>query len=156
MKEICSELFINFGTGVVFLHILSAIVWIGGMIAIRFAAHFSVQTIEDAKSKLQTTLLNLKYFFSMVMVCIVVLFVTAIIMIQALELNGLIVHLKESIWFIMTLIFMVVFIKRNQAQKYFDQHEYAKAKLQLQPIAKYFIPINILLGLCALFLGIII
>jgi hypothetical protein len=90
------------------------------------------------------------------MVCIVVLFMTAIIMIQALELNGMIVHLKESIWFIMTLIFMVVFIKRNQAQKYFDQQEYAKAKLQLQPIAKYFIPINILLGLCALFLGIII
>lgn len=141
---------------IVFLHILSAIVWIGGMIAIRFAVHFSVQTIEDTKSKLQTTLLNLKYFFYMVIVCIVMLFITAIIMVLALELQGLMVHLKESIWFIMTIIFVIVFIKRNLAQKYFDQQEYAKAKEQLQPIAKYFIPINILLGLCALFLGIII
>ncbi len=141
---------------IVFLHILSAIVWIGGMIAIRFAVHFSVQTIEDTKSKLQTTLLNLKYFFYMVIVCIVMLFITAIIMVLALELQGLMVHLKESIWFIMTIIFVIVFIKRNLAQKYFDQEEYAKAKEQLQPIAKYFIPMNILLGLCALFLGIII
>ncbi len=141
---------------IVFLHILSAIVWIGGMIAIRFAVHFSVQTIEDTKSKLQTTLLNLKYFFYMVIVCIVMLFITAIIMVLALELQGLMVHLKESIWFIMTLIVVIVFIKRNLAQKYFDQEEYAKAKEQLQPIAKYFIPMNILLGLCALFLGIII
>ena len=156
MREICSELFINYGTMIVFLHILSAIVWIGGMIAIRFAVHFSVQTIEDTKSKLQTTLLNLKYFFYMVIVCIVMLFITAIIMILALELQGLMVHLKESIWFIMTIIFVIVFIKRNLAQKYFDEQEYAKAKEQLQPIAKYFIPMNILLGLCALFLGIII
>lgn len=156
MREICSELFINYGTMIVFLHILSAIVWIGGMIAIRFAVHFSVQTIEDTKSKLQTTLLNLKYFFYMVIVCIVMLFITAIIMVLALELQGLMVHLKESIWFIMTIIFVIVFIKRNLAQKYFDQEEYAKAKEQLQPIAKYFIPMNILLGLCALFLGIII
>lgn len=141
---------------IVFLHILSAIVWIGGMIAIRFAVHFSVQTIEDTKSKLQTTLLNLKYFFYMVIVCIVMLFITAIIMILVLELQGLMVHLKESIWFIMTIIFVIVFIKRNLAQKYFDEQEYAKAKEQLQPIAKYFIPMNILLGLCALFLGIII
>lgn len=141
---------------IVFLHILSAIVWIGGMIAIRFAVHFSVQTIEDTKSKLQTTLLNLKYFFYMVIVCIVMLFITAIIMVLALELQGLMVHLKESIWFIMTIIFVIVFIKRNLAQKYFDEQEYAKAKEQLQPIAKYFIPMNILLGLCALFLGIII
>lgn len=156
MREICSELFINYGTMIVFLHILSAIVWIGGMIAIRFAAHFSVQTIEDTKSKLQMTLLNLKYFFYMVIVCIVMLFITAIIMVLALELQGLMVHLKESIWFIMTIIFVIVFIKRNLAQKYFDEQEYAKAKEQLQPIAKYFIPMNILLGLCALFLGIII
>lgn len=141
---------------IVFLHILSAIVWIGGMIAIRFAVHFSVQTIEDTKSKLLTTLLNLKYFFYMVIVCIVMLFITAIIMVLALELQGLMVHLKESIWFIMTIIFVIVFIKRNLAQKYFDEQEYAKAKEQLQPIAKYFIPMNILLGLCALFLGIII
>lgn len=141
---------------IVFLHILSAIVWIGGMIAIRFAVHFSVQTIEDTKSKLQMTLLNLKYFFYMVIVCIVMLFITAIIMVLALELQGLMVHLKESIWFIMTIIFVIVFIKRNLAQKYFDEQEYAKAKEQLQPIAKYFIPMNILLGLCALFLGIII
>lgn len=156
MKELCSELFANYGTVVVFLHVLSAIVWIGGMIAIRFAVHYSVQSIEDAKSKLQITLLNLKYFFSMVIVSIIVLFITAIIMILALGLNGLIVHLKESVWFIMTIVFAIVFIKRNLAQKYFDQEEYAKAKEQLQPIAKYFIPINILLGLSALFFGIII
>jgi uncharacterized membrane protein len=153
LKQWCVELFLNFSTLIVFIHILSAMVWIGGMVALRFAVHFSLQAIDDPKIKLQTTLLNLKYFFNMVIVSIVLLFVTAFIMVQALELNSSIVYLKEGIWTVMTLVFIIVFIKRQKAHTFFNNNDFVNAKKELQPIAVYFIPLNIVLGLTALFLG---
>lgn len=155
MKELSVSLFSHYGTFIVFLHVLSAIIWIGGMVAIRFAVHYSVQTIQEPSVKLHTTLLNLKYFFTMVMVCIVMLLITAIIMAQALSLDSGIIHYKEAIWTSMTLIFVFVVIKRNKAESYFKNNDFKNAKAQLEPIANYLIPTNIILGITALFFGII-
>ena len=47
-----------------------------------------------------------------------------------------------------------IYIRRNKAQKAFDNKDFANAKNHLNPIAKYLIPINILLGTIALVLGI--
>ncbi|QKF68274.1 putative membrane protein [Arcobacter venerupis] len=153
-----SEFFNNFSTLIIFLHIISAIIWVGGMIVIRFAVHYSMQNIEDPKIKLGRTLENLKRFFSMVIPSIILLVTTAIIMILALEFKGgelyKFVILKEIIWSIMTIIFIVIYIKRNKAQKAFDNADFASAKNQLTPLAKYLIPINIVLGLFAIILGI--
>ena len=57
------------------------------MIVIRFAVHYSMQNIEDPKIKLGRTLENLKRFFSMVIPSIILLLITAIIMILALQLK---------------------------------------------------------------------
>ena len=38
-----TELFNNYGHLIVFLHVLSAFVWVGGMIAIRVAVHPVIQ-----------------------------------------------------------------------------------------------------------------
>ena len=105
-----SELFNNFSTLIIFLHVISAIVWLGGMIVIRFAVHYSMQNIEEPKIRLGRTLENLKRFFSMVIPSIITLLITAIILILALD--------------------------------------------QLNPLAKYLIPINIFLGIVAVILGI--
>ena len=153
-----SELFNNFSTLIIFLHVISAIVWIGGMIVIRFAVHYSMQNIEEPKIRLGRTLENLKKFFSMVIPSIITLLITAIILILALDFKDTelykFVIAKEIIWFIMTLIFVVIYIKRDKAQKAFDNGDFANTKKQLIPIATYFIPINIVLGLVAIFLGI--
>ena len=153
-----SELFNNFSTLIIFLHVISAIVWIGGMIVIRFAVHYSMQNIEDPKVKLGRTLENLKRFFNIVIPTIITLLITAIIMIVALGFKGTalynIVIVKEIIWTIMLIIFITIYMKRNKAQKAFDNGDFANTKKQLIPIATYFIPINIVLGLVAIFLGI--
>jgi uncharacterized membrane protein len=153
-----SEFFNNFSTLIIFLHIISAIIWVGGMIVIRFAVHYSMQNIEDPKIKLGRTLENLKRFFSMVIPSIILLITTAIIMILALgfkdgELYKFVI-LKEIVWSVMTIIFIVIYMKRNKAQKAFDNADFASAKNQLAPLAKYLIPINIVLGLVAIILGI--
>ena len=143
---------------IVFLHVISAVIWVGGMIAIRFAIHYSMQNIEEPKIKLARTLENLKRFFNMVIPAILTLLITAIILIITLKLKESelynIVIIKEIIWSIMTLIFISIYIKRNKAQKAFDNNDFLNAKNNLLPIATYFIPINIVLGLVAIFLGI--
>ncbi|MBP7225128.1 MAG: hypothetical protein KBA17_01195 [Aliarcobacter sp.] len=153
-----TEFFNNFSSIIVFLHVISAVIWVGGMIAIRFAVHYSMQNIEDPKVKLGRTLENLKRFFNIVIPTIITLLITAIIMIIALGFKGTalynIVIVKEIIWTIMLIIFITIYMKRNKAQKAFDSGDFANTKKQLIPIATYFIPINIVLGLIAIFLGI--
>ena len=153
-----TQFFDNFSSIIVFLHVISAVIWVGGMIAIRFAVHYSMQNIEDPKVKLGRTLENLKNFFNIVIPTIITLLITAIIMIVALGFKETalynIVIAKEIIWTIMLLIFITIYMKRNKAQKAFDSGDFVNTKKQLIPIATYFIPINIVLGLVAIFLGI--
>lgn len=154
-----NELFNNFSTLIIFLHLLSAIIWIGGMIVIRFAVHYSMQNIEEPKIRLARTLENLKRFFSMVIPSVITLLITALIMVLALDfketpLNKFII-VKEIIWSLMTIIFIFIFIKRNKAQKAFDVGDFLSAKNHLTLLAKYLIPINIILGLFAVIFGII-
>lgn len=152
------DFFNNFSSIIVFLHVISAVIWVGGMIAIRFAVHYSIQNIEDPKIKLGRTLENLRRFFNMVIPAIITLLITAIIMIVGLAFKGTelysIVIVKEILWTLMTIIFIIIFIKRNKAQNAFNNGDLASAKNSLLPIAIYFIPVNIVLGLIAIFLGI--
>ena len=152
------DFFKNYSSIIVFLHVISAVIWVGGMIAIRFAVHYSIQNIEEPKIKLARTLELLKRFFFMVIPAILTLLITAIIMIIALGFKGTelysVVIVKEVIWTLMTLIFIIIYKKRNKAQKAFDSGDFTSAKNNLLPIATYFIPINIILGLIAIFLGI--
>lgn len=152
------DLFNNFSTLIVFLHVLSAVIWIGGMIVIRFAVHYSMQKIQEPTIKLGRTLENLKRFFNMVIPSIIVLLLTAIIMIIALGFKGTslysIVIAKEAIWTIMTLVFIIIYIRRNQAQKAFDKGDFALAKQKLQVLASFLIPFNTILGLVAIYLGV--
>lgn len=150
--------FASFSSIIIFLHVISAVIWVGGMIAIRFAVHYSMQELEDPKIKLGRTLESLRRFFNMVIPSIIILLLTAIIMIIALGFKGTplysFVIAKEAIWTIMAIVFIVIFIKRKQAQKAFDEGNFPIAKQKLLPIASYLIPINILLGLIAIFFGI--
>ncbi len=152
------DFFDNYSSIIVFLHVISAVIWVGGMIAIRFAVHYSMQNIEEPKIKLSRTLENLKRFFYMVIPSILLLLITAIIMIINFKLKETplynIATTKELIWIVMTIIFIIIYIKREKAQKAFDNNDMISAKNNLFPIATYLIPINIVLGIIAIFLGI--
>ena len=152
------ELFANYSSLIVFLHVLSAVLWVGGMLAIRFAVHYSMQGIEEPKIKLGRTLENLRRFFNMVIPAILLLLITAIMMILGLELKGSPLYqtaiTKEGIWLVMTIVFIMIYVKRNQAQKLFDEGIMIEAKDKLAPIASFFIPLNIILGIVAIYLGV--
>ncbi len=143
---------------IIFLHVASAVVWIGGMISIRFAVHYSLSKIEDPVIRLGRNLELLKRFFDIVKYLVVVLLITAIVMIinfkfKGGELYGIVI-IKEILWTIMTLIFIYIYILRYQAQKYFEKQNFKQTKIKLSKIPSVLIPINITLGLIAIYLGV--
>ena len=50
------EIYENYTSIVIFLHILAAVIWVGGMITIKIAVHPSLQSIDDTKIKLGKTI----------------------------------------------------------------------------------------------------
>jgi uncharacterized membrane protein len=159
MKEMITEIFANNANIILFFHVLGAFIWVGGMIAIRFAVHPAMQHIDDAKIKLARTLEIMKNFFSIVMVFIVVIVITGVMMSIGMDFKSgdqtlyMLTHVKEGIWLIMTINFTLMYMRRNKAEKLFIAGDLAGTKTQLAPLAAYMIPINIVLGLIALALG---
>ena len=152
-----SELFANYANFILFVHVFAAIFWVGGMLAIRLAVHPALQHIEDPKIRLARTLEILKNFFSYVILMIVLLLASAVIMAVGLGFKGTplysIVLVKEAIWAIMVIVFIIIYIRRNQAEKLFIGGDLAGAKQKLAPISTYLIPLNIALGIAALYFG---
>ena len=153
MKEQAITLFSNYPQAIVFLHVLSAIIWIGGMIAIRLAVHPTMQSIDDPKIKLGKTLALMGKFFNIVMPFIFILLLTAIVLIFAMEKSPEL-QMKENIWMIMTANFIWMYTKRYKAQKLFNRGELPQAKAMVALIPKFLLPLNIVLGLIALWLGV--
>ncbi len=169
-----TELFSNYGQLIVFLHVLSAFIWVGGMIAIRVAVHPVISrggvTAEQMlqsdvmegmlvpKQRLGITLQITGRLFNLVMLFIAILLVTGLIMAIATgghhsDLKSLFLS-KEIIWTVMTVIYTYMYIKRAKAWKLFSKGEAALAKAQLSLIPNVLLPINIVLGLVALWMGV--
>ncbi|RUM70390.1 MAG: hypothetical protein DSZ12_04115 [Sulfurovum sp.] len=168
------EFFTNYGHLLVFLHVLSAIIWVGGMIAIRVAVHpvisrggitdaqmlqsSMMDAILEPKQRLGITLQTTGRLFNLVIFFIITLFATGLIMAIATEghhgtLKTLFVS-KEIIWTIMTVNFIYMYIRRAKAWRWFEKGEFALAKAQMKWIPNMLLPLNIILGVIALWMGI--
>lgn len=155
----------------VFLHVVSAVVWVGGMIAMRFAAHYSFQELEPAE-RLPRTAQALGNLFRIVAPFIVILIVTAVLMAvgwgfraaavdaeskiidEAAFLVYQLVHLKEAIWLVMVINYGYMVWRLVKAKKFLALGDMPAAKAMLGMIGKYLVPLNIFLGLVAIYLGV--
>ena len=171
MKEAMVSLFWECSTPIVFLHVISAVVWVGGMIAMRFAAHQSFMELEPPM-RLARSAQALKRLFTIVTPFVVILIITAVLMAvgwgfraASVDANGNVideaafatyqlVHVKEAIWLIMALNLGAMILRRNKAQKMIDAGDFAAAKPLLGLIGKYMVPVNIVLGVIAIYLGV--
>lgn len=166
------ELFSQYRTEIVFLHVVSAVIWVGGMVAMRFAAHHSFQMLDDTPVKIARTAHALKRLFAIVSPFVIILLITAITMAvgigfrdAALDDTGHVVddyamviynliHVKEAIWTIMALNLLAMILRRNKAQKLIDAGAYKQAGALLKIIGQYMVPLNIILGIIAIYLGV--
>lgn len=172
MKAMLIELFADYRTQIVFLHVLSAVVWVGGMVAMRFAAHASFLQIESPMQRLERISQALHRLFMIVLPFVVILIITAVIMAvglgfraAAVDASGNVideyamhiynlVHVKEVIWMLMSANLGLMIFRRAKAQKLLDKGDTAGAKKALEMIGKYMVPINIILGIIAIYLGV--
>lgn len=147
----------EYKTIIIFLHVLSAVVWVGGMIAIRYAAHASLMQIESPNRRIERILHTLKRLFIIVVPFVIILLVTAVIMIKGYSLSegelSKFAHAKEAIWSIMAVNLFVMILRRNRAKKLLDTGDMMGAKFSLKLIGTYMVPVNIVLGIIAIFLG---
>ncbi len=152
-----SEFFAEYRNIIVFLHVISAVVWVGGMIAMRFAAHYSFAQLE-APQRLARTAHALKNLFIIVVPFVVILLISALIMAIALGLHHsdmrMMAFIKEGIWSVMALNLSAMIIRRNKVQRLIDAGEYAAAKPLLGLIGGVMVPVNIALGVIAIYLGV--
>ena len=152
------ELFSNYGHTIVFLHILSAFIWVGGMIIIRFTVHPTMQTIDDGKIKLGKTLQIMGKLFNLVLPFIIYLLISGLVM--SIALNGhhtdqkALFITKEIIWTIMTLNYVYMYVKRKKAWSLFEAGDLPLAKAQVANIPNLLLPLNIVLGVIALWIGV--
>ena len=169
-----TALFANYGHFIIFLHVLSAIIWVGGMIAIRAAAHpvisrggvtdaqmletDKIASILEPKQRLGITLQTTGRLFNIVIFFIIALFVTGLIMAVATGGHtGVLKTLflsKEVIWTIMTVNFTYMYMRRAKAWKLFNKGEIKEAKAKMKWMANVLLPLNIVLGLVALWMGV--
>jgi uncharacterized membrane protein len=151
------EFFAEYKTVIVFLHVISAVVWVGGMIAMRYAAHPSFLEIESPAKRLERIADALKRLFCIVAPFVIILLITAIIMVKGYALSDteykFLAYTKEGIWSVMFLNLAFMIIRRNKAQKALENADFVLAKDQLGLIGKYMVPVNIVLGIVAIFLG---
>ena len=152
-----AEFFAEFKTYIVFLHVISAVVWVGGMIAIKFAAHQSFMQIESPAHRLERIAHTLKRLFTIVVPFVIILLVTAIMTIKGYSLSqsefSVMAHVKEGIWAVMAINLFVMIQRRNRAVNLLNEGDMVGAKFSLELIGKYMVPVNIILGIVAIFLG---
>ncbi len=168
-----TDLFWAYPEAIVFLHVISAVIWVGGMIAMRFAAHQSFVRVEEPRIRLERIAHALKRLFTIVWPFVIVLIITAVLMSvgwnyrnlavdeggnvideQAMKMYNW-VHVKEAIWMLMAMNLGVMMFLRSKAEKLLGEDKINEAKKKLGLIGKYMVPINIILGVCAIFLGVV-
>ena len=158
MKEIAVEIFNNYAFFLVFLHVLGAIVWVGGMIGMRLAVHPGLQHIEDDKIRLARTLEIVRNLFALVFPFVVLILLTGGVMGAAIWAPGTglatVLYLKAGVWLVMTANYALMVYRRNVAERRFVSGDLAGARAMMAPIPNLMLPVNIALGVLALVLGI--
>lgn len=155
-----SAFFAEYARIIVFLHVFAAIIWIGGMIAVRLAVHPSLAVIEEREKRLELVIGALNRFFLMVSPSIVILGITGIVMMLGIGFKGVpelyvTVHIKTQIWMVMAVIYGVIYYRFVMAKKSFAGGDMDTTAKQLAPLSKWMIPANIFLGLIAVMLGVV-
>ncbi len=155
-----AEIFGSYGRGIVFLHIASASLLLGSMIMVIFIVRkiLFCENMEIKRYKIILDILKKYLFFIAVLMSILVS--ASIFMRVGLEfeygnpVTFIMIHIKESIWIFMAFNFLYMFIKFIRAKKALSEEEFLVVDENLVLIIKYLMPLNLLLGMIAVYFGV--
>jgi len=143
----------------VFFHVLSAIIWIGGAIVLKFAITSSLNLIEDSKVRFARVLeIYAKYFaltliFALILVATGAMVTVGFGLAKATPPINMIVHIKETMWLILGVLLFMGFKKRKNSQMAFLSGDMEKCKKDIDFIEKVVLNGTIALGLIAIYFG---
>jgi uncharacterized membrane protein len=146
----------EYGNIIIFLHIISAVIWVGGMIAVRIAVHPAMQMIATPEVRISRSLNIMRNLFHLVIPFIIILLITGIILTIAMHRGEPLTHAKEGIWLVMLINFVVMYIRRGKAEELSrlgKPENIAEAKKIATLLSNYMIPVNITLGVIAIYIG---
>ena len=155
------DFFTRYTKYIVLLHVLSAAIWMGGMVALTITTSHLVRMEPLKKDNLRIVMSILKRFFFWLSPFIVFIFITAIVMqIGFVFENGnpiylTIVHMNQWIWLFMTLIFLYAVRKRYTAMKHYENENFQACKNDLILILDYLFVLTFILGVVASYFGLI-
>ena len=161
MSNFFTEFFASYGRFLVFIHIVSAVIWIGGMIVVKFVVAPSVAKIQDVKLRLSRTLEIMQRLLNFAMLFMMLLAITGTFMSLGVDFKHsspslyILVHIKEAVWTLMALNFIYIYRKRNSAERQFVSGDDGSAAESIFTISKYLLPLNIFLGFVAIYFGVI-
>ena len=138
------------------LHVLSAVIWVGGMIAIRLIVYPLRLSWEDEQIRISRNLVVTKRLLLLAFPFVLISISTGIMLSNPSKGAAIasLVNIKEGIWLIMTLNFFWIVARRNIAQRTFNNFDISGARRVMQPLTNFFLPLNIILGLLALWFGV--
>ena len=141
----------------ILLHVMGAVVWVGGMIAMRFAAHYAFLDISTPQQRLPILSHALKRLFYIVLPFVIVLLATGGVLTVGYGMKHTdfyyLAHIKETIWTVMFLNLVAMMVRRSKADKAMEAGDYKKAGALLGLIGKVMVPVNIVLGITAIAVG---
>ena len=167
MRDLIYEIMTDYTNLVIFLHVLSAVIWVGGMMAILVITKTAHKSVSDER-RLSGRATLIKSYFKFLIPFIVTLFITALIMAlgykdNAIGEDGFIldyqsmevykyITMKGSIWggMIMNMFLMVWVISKAEKADCTLQ----KASDCMWLVNTYLLPINIILGTIAIYIGV--
>lgn len=167
MRDFIYEIMTDYTNEVIFLHVLSAVVWVGGMLAIVVLTKNTHPDVAYERSfSFKATLI--KKYFSFLVPFILLLLVSAIFMAlgykdNAIAEDGFVLDMKSleiykyitmkgSIWIGMVMnMFLIVWVL-SKAEK--EECKTQKACDCMWIVNTYLLPINIILGVIAIYIGV--
>ena len=174
MSDIIYYLMTNFTNQIVFLHVFSAVIWVGAMVSARYGRVKPLRLLSQPEEFMFETKRYTR-FFKMMTPFVVILFITSVIMAlgftdnaydndgfmldqSAVELLKM-VHTKGGIWTVMAMNMGLMAWINFQASKSFNSRsnvkECKRCKEALEIIYNYLMPVNIILGTVEIGLGVV-
>jgi len=167
MRDFIYQLMTDYTNQIIFLHVLSAIIWVGGMMAILVITKTAHKTVTEERRLIGRAQL-IRSYFRFLSPFIFLSLVTAIVMAlgfrdNAFDEQGFILDLqandvyksitmKGSLWIamVMNMFLMVWIIKKAET----NGCSVRKATDCMYLVNTYLLPLNIIMGLTAVYIGV--
>lgn len=162
MQDFIRELFGDYGRIIVFLHVISASLLVGSMFMIRFLVKPVLLSIQDEKMRYHQCLnMTGKYVYFTIINMLIIISASAMMRIglgfeYASPMLYSLIHVKEALWVFMAFNFIYMYVKFSNAKKMFKTREFFEVHENLNLIVNYLIPLNFILALIAVYIGVII